>query len=438
MIADGYGTVWAVGIRDCSLQRRHQKVLEESASTVLDAAEEQAIRDAAVRLCAAAGYRNAGTVEFLVDPETGSFQFMEVNTRLQVEHPVTEATTGVRPGQAAAARRAGRPADRHTADGLRARGRGAAERRGSRERIRSRAGPAGPPAAARGQRYPRRRRRSRGRPIPADFDSMIAKIVAWGRDRDEAMARLRRALRETTAVVEGGTTNRSFLLTLLDRPEVRSGHFDNHWLDRLTGEAAHLPAPDPVALLVAAVECYDLDEAAERAAFHARAARGGAESAAGVGHRSRLRYRGQQYDLHVYRTGGQTYRVTSGVATADVVVLHRDGFERRLVVGDRMHRVVVVVEGAMLRDRRRRRRTRGVPRRRRRCARRRAGVRAVGARRTRRPGRRGRPARRRREHEDGKHHHRAVRRHDRRGRGRGERSGGSGRADRPHRDLQHR
>ena len=95
VIADGYGTVWAVGIRDCSLQRRHQKVLEESASTVLDAAKEQAIRDAAVRLSAAAGYRNAGTVEFLVDPATGSFQFMEVNTRLQVEHPVTEITTGV-------------------------------------------------------------------------------------------------------------------------------------------------------------------------------------------------------------------------------------------------------------------------------------------------------------------------------------------------------
>ena len=84
-------------------------------------------------------------------------------------------------------------------------------------------------------------------------------------------------------VVEGGTTNRCFLLTLLDRPEVSGGHFDNHWLDRLTGEAAHLPAPDPVALLVAAVESYDLDEADERAAFHARAARGGAESTAGVG-----------------------------------------------------------------------------------------------------------------------------------------------------------
>ena len=150
-------------------------------------------------------------------------------------------------------------------------------------------------------------------------------------------------------VVEGGTTNRSFLLTLLDRPEVRGGHFDNHWLDRLTGEAAHLPAPDPVALLVAAVESYDLDEAAERAAFHARAARGGAESAAEVGHRCRLRYRGQQYDLHVYRTGGRTYRVTSGAGTADVTVSYRDGYERRVVVGDRVHRVVSVVEGATVR-----------------------------------------------------------------------------------------
>jgi acetyl/propionyl-CoA carboxylase alpha subunit/acetyl-CoA carboxylase carboxyltransferase component len=349
VIADGYGTVWAVGIRDCSLQRRHQKVLEESASTVLDATKEQAIRDAAARLSAAAGYCNAGTVEFLVDPATGSFQFMEVNTRLQVEHPVTEATTGLdlvklQLHVAQGGRLTGTP-PAVSGHAIEARlnaedpenGFAPAPGRLSRLRLPAGTGIRVDAGVREGDR------------IPADFDSMIAKIVAWGRDRDEALARLRRALRETTAVVEGGTTNLSFLLTLLDQPAVRAGEFDNHWLDRLTGEAAHLPAPDPVALLVAAVESYDLDEAAERAAFHARAARGGAESAAGVGHRCRLRYRGQRYGLHVYRTGGRTYRVTSGVATADIVILHRDGYERRVVVGPRTHRVVAVVEGATLR-----------------------------------------------------------------------------------------
>ena len=103
-----------------------------------------------------------------------------------------------------------------------------------------------------------------------------------------------------------------------------------------------------MALLVAAVESYDLDEAAERAAFHARAAGGGAAMATEVGHRCRLRYRGQRYYLDVYRSGASTYRVT-GAGTADVTVSHRDGYERRVVVGDRVHRVILVVEGATLR-----------------------------------------------------------------------------------------
>src|SRR5208283_2504087 len=337
VIGDGYGTVWAVGVRDCTLQRRHQKVLEESASTVLDADGEQGIRDAAVRLSAAAGYRNAGTVEFLVNPDTGSFLFMEVNTRLQVEHPITEASTGLdlvtlQLHVAQGGRLTGSP-PRVFGHAIEARlcaedpenaftpapGRLARLRLPAGSGIRVDAG------VREGDR------------IPAEFDSMIAKIVAWGNDRAEAIARLSRALRETTVVVEGGTTNRSFLLTLLDRPEVRGGHYDNHWLDRLTGEGAHLPAPDPVALLVAAVDSYDLDEAAERAAFHARAARGGAEMAAEMGHRCRLRYRGQRYNLDVYRTGVHTYHV-AGAGTADVTVSHRDEYERRVVVGSRVHR----------------------------------------------------------------------------------------------------
>jgi acetyl/propionyl-CoA carboxylase alpha subunit len=95
VIADDFGTVWAVGVRDCSVQRRNQKVMEESGCTLLDEAAEQILRDAAVGLCAAAGYRGAGTVEFLLDPVTKEFMFIEVNTRLQVEHPVTEMTTGL-------------------------------------------------------------------------------------------------------------------------------------------------------------------------------------------------------------------------------------------------------------------------------------------------------------------------------------------------------
>jgi acetyl/propionyl-CoA carboxylase alpha subunit/acetyl-CoA carboxylase carboxyltransferase component len=350
VMADSFGTIWAVGVRDCTLQRRHQKVVEESASTVLDAAGERAIRDAAVRIAAAAGYRNAGTVEFLVDPDTGRFLFLEVNTRLQVEHPVTEATTGLDLVKL----------QLHVAGGGRLTGepppvRGhAVEARLCAEDPENGFAPA-PGRLARltlptgtGIRVDSGFRE--GDRIPPDFDSMIAKIVAWGQDRAEALSRLRRALGDTTVVIEGGTSNRSFLLGLLSRPEVNAGHFDNHWLDRLTAEGAHLPAPDPVALLVAAVTSYDLDQAAEQAAFHARARRGGAESTAEVGHRCQLRYRGQLYDLRVYRTGRRTYRITSAATgDADLIVERRDGYQGRVRVGDRSYRIVAVVEGVTIR-----------------------------------------------------------------------------------------
>src|SRR6266545_4277161 len=232
VIGDDYGTTWAAGVRDCTIQRRHQKVIEESSSPALDPATERAIKDAAVRLAAAAGYRNAGTVEFLVDPHTDDFMFMEVNTRLQVEHPVTEQTTGLDlvklqlyvarggrlDGQAPAARGHAIEARLCAEDPEN----GFAPAPG---RLAVLAMPTGP-----GIRVDTGVRE--GDVVAPDFDSMIAKIVAWGHDRAEAIGRLRRALAQTTAVVEGGTTNRSFLLALLDRPEVRAGDLDNHWLDR--------------------------------------------------------------------------------------------------------------------------------------------------------------------------------------------------------------
>ena len=95
LIADIHGTAWAVGVRDCSMQRRNQKVIEESQCIALTAEQDRDLRAAAVRLASAAGYQNAGTVEFLYQPAEQAFAFLEVNTRLQVEHPVTELTTGL-------------------------------------------------------------------------------------------------------------------------------------------------------------------------------------------------------------------------------------------------------------------------------------------------------------------------------------------------------
>ncbi len=349
VIADSHGTTWAVGVRDCSIQRRNQKVIEESGSTVLDGATEAAIRAAAVRLATAVGYRNAGTVEFLVDPTTREFMFMEVNARLQVEHPVTEATTGLdlvklQLRVAAGGRLEGEPPPvrGHAVEArlcaedpengfVPAPGRIAMLRlpTGSGVRIDS------------GVRE--------GDTISAEFDSMIAKIVAWGQDRDEALARLRRALAQSAVVVEGGTTNRSFLVGLLDRPELCSGDFDNRWLDRLTAAGEHVPAAQPVALLAAAVEAYAADHAAAQAAFHAGARRGRPEIPETVGTRVQLRYAGASYDLRVYRTSPGSYRVRSGRVNADLDVDFVNEYERRIRCAGRHHRVVAVTQGAMFR-----------------------------------------------------------------------------------------
>ena len=120
MQGDHYGTLWALGIRDCTIQRRFQKLIAEAPSPALLAREEEALKQAAIRLCRAADYQDAATVEFLFDPSTRQFFFMEVNPRLQVEHPVTEHTTGVDLVKLVAARGARRPARRGAAADVRA------------------------------------------------------------------------------------------------------------------------------------------------------------------------------------------------------------------------------------------------------------------------------------------------------------------------------
>jgi acetyl/propionyl-CoA carboxylase alpha subunit/acetyl-CoA carboxylase carboxyltransferase component len=351
VIADGQGTVWAVGFRDCSVQRRNQKVIEESGSTQVGAAAEAAIRDAAVRLCRAAGYRGAGTVEFLVDPLTQQFMLMEINTRLQVEHPVTEMTTGVDlvKLQLHIARGGTLPPSAPPVSGYAIEARLNAEDAehdfaptpGRMSALRLPAGPGIRVDAGVAE----------GDIIPAEFDSMIAKIIAVGRDRAEALSRLRRALGQSLLVIDGGTTNKAFLLSLTAHPDIQRGSYDTRWLDRLTEAGGHLPAVDPVSLLAAAVEAADADQAAVQANFLATAARGRPELPDEVGHRLQLHASGDSYRMHVNCLGHGDYRIAAGPALTvrvDVNVQRLGRYERAITCHGRRYRIVAASQGPRL------------------------------------------------------------------------------------------
>ncbi|HTJ69432.1 MAG TPA: carboxyl transferase domain-containing protein [Actinospica sp.] len=346
VLADDYGGVWALGVRDCTVQRRHQKVIEESGSPVLGAEAERAIKLDAIRICRAAGYRNAGTVEFLVDAETGRHYFLEVNTRLQVEHPVTEQTTGVdlvkyQLHLARGGRLEGEPPP--------VRGHAVEARLCAEDPDRGFIAAPGRVELWRPPGGPGIRVDSgivEGDEIVADFDSMIAKIVAWGRDRAEALARLRRALDQTAVIVAGGTTNRFFLRLLLDRPELRSGEADNLWLDGITAAGGLLAPPEPLAVIQAGIEAYDLDHAARAAAFRASASRGRPERAGEPGLGVRLRYRDRVYALEVFRTGPRTYRVTAGTVVVDAEVERTGRYERRVRCGGVTRRLICATQGS--------------------------------------------------------------------------------------------
>ncbi|NLE97249.1 MAG: ATP-grasp domain-containing protein, partial [Propionibacterium sp.] len=253
IIADSHGTAWAIGVRDCSVQRRNQKVIEESASPLLTKAQADEVKAAAERLAQAVGYVGAGTVEFLYQPAEQLFAFLEVNTRLQVEHPITEVTNDFDVVKAQIRVAAGEALEeRPTEFGHAVEARlnaedadnGFAAAPGTVRLLDLPLGPGIRVDTGIGQ----------GDVIPPDYDSMVAKIIAWGRDRPEALARLRTALRETTVVIENGTTTKSFLLRLLDRKELVSASADTGWLDRSDAGSAGQPGrAAAVALLVAAI-----------------------------------------------------------------------------------------------------------------------------------------------------------------------------------------
>ena len=275
VIADGQGTAWALGVRDCSVQRRNQKIIEESASPVL--------APGAGRGAEGVG-RAAGPGRRLPRrraPSSSSTTRGEAVRLPRGQHPAAGRAPDHRdhhrhrPGPAATAR--GRAAGSWTAPSRRSPG--TPSRPGSTPRTRTATSRPSPGRIARlvlpaGPGIRVDTGVSEGDTIPADFDSMIAKIIAYGRDRDQALGRLRRAMAETTVIIEGGATNKSFVLDLLDQPEVIDASADTGWIDRVRAEGRLVSAPA-------------LRHRARRRGDRGVRGRGGGQPAAAAVHRAR-------------------------------------------------------------------------------------------------------------------------------------------------------
>ena len=229
VLGDTHGHAIHLGERDCSIQRRHQKVLEEAPSPALTDQQRKTLGDIVVQAIQKMGYRGVGTLEFLF--EDGQFFFMEMNTRIQVEHPVTEMITGIDLIQEQIKVAAGLPLSYHQHDvqfsGHAIECRLNAEHPttfvpspGTITRYHT---PGGLGVRVDSQLY-------QGYTVPPYYDSMVAKLIVHAPTRLEAIARMRRALRE--CVIEGISTNISLHMWLVENPDIINGHYDIHWLEK--------------------------------------------------------------------------------------------------------------------------------------------------------------------------------------------------------------
>jgi acetyl-CoA carboxylase biotin carboxylase subunit len=239
VLGDAHGNLIHLFERECSLQRRRQKLLEESPSPALDPETRAAMTDAALRIARAASYENAGTIEFLLDGD-GAFYFIEMNTRIQVEHPVTELVTGVDLVKEQLRVAAGEPLSvaQHEVelDGAAIEVRINAEDpersfMPSPGEITALALPGGPGVRVDTAAFA-------GYHVPPFYDSLVAKLICWGRDREEAIARTRRALEEF--VVEGIRTTIPFHLELLADPSVLAGEYHVEFLEQRAGASGRI------------------------------------------------------------------------------------------------------------------------------------------------------------------------------------------------------
>ena len=255
VLADAHGGVVHLGERECSIQRRHQKLVEESPSPLVDAEMRRRMGEAACRLAAAVGYVNAGTVEFLVDADR-HFYFLEMNTRLQVEHPVTELVTGrdlVREQlRIAAGEKLGYSQDDIVWSGHAIECRINAEDPDqnfmpSPGRIVGLRAPGGPWVRDDSGVY-------EGYEVPRYYDTLMAKLIVWAADRDGAIARMERALREYH--VSGVRTTLPVLRRIIGHPDFAAGRIDTHFMERLPeGHAGD--SCRSAAIVAAVLEAYE-------------------------------------------------------------------------------------------------------------------------------------------------------------------------------------
>jgi acetyl-CoA carboxylase biotin carboxylase subunit len=240
ILADTHGRVVSLGERECSVQRRHQKVIEEAPSPIMTPELRKRMGDAAVRLARAGGYTNAGTVEFLVDAHY-DFYFLEVNTRLQVEHPVTEQVTGLDLVKLQIAIAAGHRLP-FAWETITPRGHAMEVRLYAEDpensffpspgKILSQHQPSGPGIRVDEGVY-------EGWTVPMDYDPLLSKLIAWGNSREETIARLRRALGEYS--ITGIKTNTALFRRILAEPDFLKAEIHTKWLDEL------LQRPHPAA-----------------------------------------------------------------------------------------------------------------------------------------------------------------------------------------------
>jgi acetyl-CoA carboxylase biotin carboxylase subunit len=239
VMGDNHGRVTHLGERDCSVQRRHQKLIEESPSPALTPELRRAMGEAAVKLSSAIGYSGAGTVEFLLDTD-GAFYFMEMNTRIQVEHPVTEMVTSFDLVKEQIRVASGEPLS-FKGDGSRLRGH-AIECRVNAEdpyrnfqpspgHITAYHPPGGPGVRVDSHVYA-------GYTVPPYYDSLLAKVIVHGNTREEALGRMGQAL--DSFILEGVTTTIPFLARVIRHPDFASGQVDTKFLER----ESHLLRPE--------------------------------------------------------------------------------------------------------------------------------------------------------------------------------------------------